>query len=316
MHLKKDPRVIVGFEGADDAAVFRLDGNRYIVQTVDFFTPIVDDPYQFGQIAAANALSDIYAMGGKPLFALNIVGFPIHEFAHDILTLILQGGADKAAEAGIPIVGGHSVDDHEPKYGLVVTGEIQKNQIMRNNTARPGDILVLTKPLGTGIISTAIKKGKASKRLIQEAFQSMSALNHSAARVFPNFNIHAVTDITGFGLLGHLREVCIGSNVSAHIVYQSLPFIKGVTGLAAEGFIPGGTKRNLDFVVNDIVFESALTMTEKWLTADAQTSGGLLISLPSQDVMDYITEVDKSQFFKPVVIGEITTKKSHFIYVK
>ena len=199
--MQTDERVIIGFEGADDAAVVRLDGDRYIVQTVDFFTPIVDDPYQFGQIAAANSLSDIYAMGGEPLFALNIVAFPIMHLPKSILTEILQGGADKAKEAGITIVGGHSIDDKEPKYGLVVTGEVNKTQLIRNDTAKEGDVLILTKPLGTGIIATAIKKGKIGKNIINDAVQIMVSLNQPAAKIMNSLEVHAATDITGYGLL-------------------------------------------------------------------------------------------------------------------
>ena len=195
--------VVVGFDGSDDAAAVRLDDGKILVQSVDFFTPIVDDPYQFGQIAAANALSDIYAMGGKPLFALNIVGFPINDLPKSILTEILQGGADKAQEAGIPIVGGHSVDDKEPKYGLVVTGEVDEAKMWRNSGAQVGDVLVLTKALGTGVIATAIKKGVAPEESIEAAIETMSTLNKGAADALDGLDVHAVSDVTGFGLLGH-----------------------------------------------------------------------------------------------------------------
>jgi selenide,water dikinase len=205
--LPKDDRVLVSFESADDAAVVRLDGDRLIVQTVDFFTPIVDDPYQFGQIAAANSLSDIYAMGGTPIFALNIVAFPINDLPKDILTEILQGSADKALEAGITIVGGHSIDDKEPKYGLVVTGEVEEQNLVKNNGAQPGDALILTKPLGTGIIATAIKKGKADSDQIDAAVLSMSTLNKAAAEAMNGLDVHAATDVPGFGLLGHVLEM-------------------------------------------------------------------------------------------------------------
>ncbi|MDP7127996.1 MAG: selenide, water dikinase SelD, partial [Candidatus Marinimicrobia bacterium] len=246
--MPKDDRVLVSFESADDAAVVRLDGDRLIVQTVDFFTPIVDDPYQFGQIAAANSLSDIYAMGGTPIFALNIVAFPINDLPKDILTEILQGSADKALEAGITIVGGHSIDDKEPKYGLVVTGEVEEQNLVKNNGAQPGDALILTKPLGTGIIATAIKKGKADSDQIDAAVLSMSTLNKAAAEAMNGLDVHAATDVTGFGLLGHLLEMCKASNVSAEINFKNLDFLPGVRELAEKGIIPGGSKRNLDFV--------------------------------------------------------------------
>ena len=289
----------------------RLSNGNLIIQTVDFFTPVVDDPYQFGQIAAANALSDIYAMGGEPLFALNIVGFPINDLPKKVLTEILQGGADKADEAGIPIVGGHSVDDKEPKYGLVVTGEIQKDKIWKNSGARIGDALVLTKPLGTGIIATAIKKGKASLESIELAIRSMATLNKNSANGLLNYNVNAVTDVTGFGLLGHLKEMCENSGVSSEINFQDLEFLDSAIELAMSGIIPGGTKRNLKSVNEVVVFNKDLSKTEELLSADAQTSGGLLISMPIKDAKSYIEQMNG----KPKVIGYITDKKPYLIKV-
>ena len=289
----------------------RLSNGNLIIQTVDFFTPVVDDPYQFGQIAAANALSDIYAMGGEPLFALNIVGFPINDLPKRVLTEILQGGADKANEAGIPIVGGHSVDDKEPKYGLVVTGEIQKDKIWKNSGARVGDALVLTKPLGTGIIATAIKKGKASLKSIELAIRSMATLNKNSAHGLLNYNVNAVTDVTGFGLLGHLKEMCENSGVSSEINFQDLEFLDSAIELAMSGIIPGGTKRNLKSVNEVVVFNKDLSKTEELLSADAQTSGGLLISMPIKDAKSYIEQMNG----KPKVIGYITDKKPYLIKV-
>ncbi len=289
----------------------RLSNGNLIIQTVDFFTPVVDDPYQFGQIAAANALSDIYAMGGEPLFALNIVGFPINDLPKKVLTEILQGGADKADEAGIPIVGGHSVDDKEPKYGLVVTGEIQKDKIWKNSGARIGDALVLTKPLGTGIIATAIKKGKASLDSVELAIRSMATLNKSSANGLLNYNVNAVTDVTGFGLLGHLKEMCENSGVSSEINFQDLEFLDSAVELAMSGIIPGGTKRNLKSLNEVVVFSKGLSKTEELLSADAQTSGGLLISMPIKDAKSYIEQMDG----KPKVIGHITGKRPYIIKV-
>ena len=289
----------------------RLSNGNLIIQTVDFFTPVVDDPYQFGQIAAANALSDIYAMGGEPLFALNIVGFPINDLPKKVLTEILQGGADKADEAGIPIVGGHSVDDKEPKYGLVVTGEIQKDKIWKNSGARIGDALVLTKPLGTGIIATAIKKGKASLDSVELAIRSMATLNKSSANGLLNYNVNAVTDVTGFGLLGHLKEMCENSGVSSEINFQDLEFLDSAVDLAMSGIIPGGTKRNLKSLNEVVVFSKGLSKTEELLSADAQTSGGLLISMPIKDAKSYIEQMDG----KPKVIGHITGKRPYIIKV-
>ena len=282
-----------------------------IIQTVDFFTPVVDDPYQFGQIAAANALSDIYAMGGKPLFALNIVGFPINDLPKSILTEILQGGADKADEAGIPIVGGHSVDDKEPKYGLVVTGEIHQDRIWKNSGARPGDALVLTKSLGTGIIATGIKKGIATQDSIEDAINSMSSLNKHAAQELKGYNVNAVTDVTGFGLLGHLKEMCENSNVSSKINFQDLLFLDGAKELAMSGVMPGGTKRNLRSVEKVVSFKNHLNDIEQLLSADAQTSGGLLVSMPLKDAKSYVKKVNG----QTAIIGQITEKKPYLIKV-
>ena len=301
--------VVVGFDGADDAAAVRLDDGKTIIQTVDFFTPVVDEPYQFGQIAAANALSDIYAMGGKPLFALNIVGFPINDLPKSILTDILQGGADKASEAGIPIVGGHSVDDKEPKYGLVVTGEVDESNMWKNSDAQVGDVLVLTKPLGTGVIATAIKKNVASEEYIQVAVESMSTLNKNAANALKGFDAHAVTDVTGYGLLGHLKEMCEGSGVSANINFSYLEFLPGVRDLAESGIMAGGTRRNLEFVNDFVSFNSSLSELDRLLAADAQTSGGLLISIPESDANYFI-----DQFSEPAkIIGEIIDIKESLI---
>ncbi len=271
--------VVVGFDGADDAAAVRLDDGKIIIQSVDFFTPIVDDPYQFGQIAAANALSDIYAMGGRPLFALNIVGFPINDLPKSILTEILQGGADKAAEAGIPIVGGHSVDDKEPKYGMVITGEVDESNMWKNSGAQIGDVLVLTKPLGTGVIATAIKKGVAPEESISAAVETMATLNKGAADALNGLDVHAVTDVTGFGLLGHLKEICQGSGVSAEINFSQLAFLPNVRELAQSGIMAGGTRRNLDYVKDYVEFDSALSELDQLLAADAQTR--LLYTSPS-----------------------------------
>jgi len=289
----------------------RLNNGTLIIQTVDFFTPVVDNPYQFGQIAAANALSDIYAMGGKPLFALNIVGFPINDLPKSILTDILQGGADKADEAGIPIVGGHSVDDKEPKYGLVVTGEIHQDRIWKNSGARPGDALVLTKKLGTGIIATGIKKGVATQDSIEDAINSMSSLNKDSAQELREYHVNAVTDVTGFGLLGHLKEVCENSNVSSKINFQDLLFLDGAKELAMSGVMPGGTRRNLKSVEKVVSFSDRLSEIEQLLSADAQTSGGLLISMPMKDAKSYVKKVNN----QTAIIGQITEKRPYLIRV-
>ena len=301
--------VVLGFDGADDAAAVRLKDGTLLIQTVDFFTPIVDEPYEFGQIAAANSLSDIYAMGGKPLFALNIVGFPINDLPKAILTEILQGGIDKAAEAGIPVVGGHSVDDKEPKYGLVVTGEVDESKMWKNSGAKAGDVLVLTKPLGTGVIATAIKKGTAPQESIDSVVQSMAALNKNAADHLQVLDVHAVTDVTGFGLLGHLKEMCHNSGISSEINFSELDFFPSVFDLAESGIMAGGTRRNLDYVKDFVSFGPDLTELEHLLAADAQTSGGLLISLPDEEAQKFV------QSYGPPsrIIGHITEKSSHLI---
>lgn len=312
LKIPKHDSVLIGFDGADDAAAVRLDNGKVLIQTVDFFTPVVDDPYEFGQIAAANALSDIYAMGGKPLFALNIVGFPIKDLPREILQKILQGGADKATEAGIPIVGGHSVDDKEPKYGLVVTGEIKEEKIWKNSGAKSGESIILTKVLGTGIIATAIKKGLVSTKVIEEASNSMKLLNSKAAEELKKFSPTAVTDVTGFGLLGHLKEICQSSRVSATINFSDLDFITSAKELAYDGIIPGGTKRNLDFLKNFVAFDDSISKVDMLLAADAQTSGGLLITLPHDQAIQYVSKL--KQYSK--IIGRIIPKEKKMILVK
>ncbi len=275
----------------------------------------MDDPYQFGQIAAANSLSDIYAMGAKPIFALNIVGFPINDLPKKMLTTILQGGADKAKEAGIPTVGGHSVDDKEPKYGLVVTGEVEEKNIVTNKYATPGDVLVLTKPLGTGIIATAIKKGVVKNDVIRAAVESMSALNDLASKIMVELGVKTATDVSGFGLLGHLNEICEASKVSAEIKYDDLPLLPGVNKLASDGIIPGGTKRNLSFAESFTQFLEDQTKIEKLITSDAQTSGGLLISLPPDSAKMFIKKFNERSPIKAQKIGNIIKQKTNTIYV-
>lgn len=302
--------VQLGFETSDDSAVVDLKDGTTIIQTVDFFTPVVDDPYHFGQIAAANALSDIYAMGGDPLFALNIVGFPINDLPKSILTEILQGGIDKAAEAGIPIVGGHSVDDKEPKYGMAVTGEINKQRIWKNSEASSGDLIILTKALGTGIIASGIKKELVSKKDIKIAIASMSTLNKNAANILKQFNPSAVTDISGFGLLGHLKEVCENSKVTAEIEFSKLKFLPGVHSLANSGVIPGGTRRNYDYVKAFCEFNSTLSTLDHLLASDAQTSGGLLIALNKTEAKEFMHAYEDS-----ALIGIIKPKSEKLINI-
>lgn len=275
----------------DDAAVYRLDADRALVATLDFFTPIVDDPYAFGRIAATNALSDIYAMGARPLFALNIVAFPRDRLSDGLLDEIIRGGSDTARAAGIAIVGGHSVDDPEPKYGLCAIGEVHPDRIFRNSTALPGDLLVLTKPIGTGIISTAIKKDAAPDAAIAAAIESMATLNRGAAEAMIAEGAHAATDITGFGLLGHLRSMLRASGVAAALDASAVPLLPSVADLVRAGHIPGGTARNLADMEGDISWTDSVDPTTRTILADAQTSGGLLIAVPIDRADDLIARL-------------------------
>ncbi len=275
-----DPNLLVGPETCDDAAVYRLTDELALVLTVDYFTPIVDDPYAFGQIAAANALSDVYAMGGRPLAMLSIVGFPRDRLPLGILGEILKGGAEKGREAGVSVVGGHSIDDAEPKIGYAVAGLVHPDRIWKNVGARPGDALVLTKPIGTGIISTAIKQGRAPAAAVELAIRTMALLNRAAAEAVAQVRAHAVTDVTGFGLLGHLREMTCGSGVRARLVASRIPLLPEVVALAEAGHVPGGTKRNLRAAASGVRWDPAIADPLRAVIADAQTSGGLLVATP------------------------------------
>jgi len=313
--VTSDPNVLVGNTSGDDAAVYMVNHEQAIVQTLDFFTPIVDDPYDFGAIAAANALSDIYAMGAKPLFALNIVAFPVQRLPLEVLEQILLGASDKATEAGISIIGGHSIDDTEPKFGMCVTGIVHPEKAWKNIGAQPGDVLILTKPLGTGIISTAVKSGLAGADAAAEACKWMKLLNNNAANAFSKFPVNACTDITGFGLAGHLIEMTRGSNVDAEIDFSALPFMKQVKELALAGAIPGGTQRNLDFYKEWIRWNTVLSDIEKLMFCDAQTSGGLLVSIPEKYTDPVLRELVSHGTDSAVVIGRITRTGSGMIDV-
>ena len=275
-----DPALLVGVETADDAAVYRLSDELAIVTTVDFFTPIVDDPYDFGRIAATNALSDVYAMGGRPLTALNLVAFSLDALGDEVLRTILRGGADAASAAGVSIVGGHSIDDSEPKYGLAVTGTVHPDRLVRNSTARPGDVLHLTKPVGGGAVSTAAKRGIAPDGLVQRAVAVMSELNGDASRAALAADLGAMTDVTGFGLLGHLREMVSASGVAAEIEASAVPAIAGVPELleSSEPPIAGGTRRNRAWVEPWVDWADDVSEDRRWLLCDAMTSGGLLVA--------------------------------------
>jgi selenide,water dikinase len=285
-----DPAVLIGAATADDAAVYRLSDEQALVATVDYITPVVDDPYEFGEIAAANSLSDVYAMGARPLFALNVVGFPRDTLPLETLARILEGGAAKATEAGIGVLGGHSVDDPEPKYGMVALGLVHPERIVANAGAQPGDRLFLTKPLGTGIITTAIKRDVAPPAAASAAVRAMATLNRAACEAMVAVGVHAATDVTGFGLLGHLLEMLTASGAGAELRLASIPVLDGVLELARQGVYPGGSQRNLGHVSVRVDW-GELEEPEQMILADAQTSGGLLIAVAAERAEALATEL-------------------------
>jgi selenide,water dikinase len=275
-----DPNLLVGYSTSDDAAVYKLTPELAAVATVDFFTPIVDDPYDFGRVAATNAISDVYAMGARPAFALSIIGFPVGTLPLATMAEILRGGADKAAEAGIAIVGGHSIDDPEPKYGLAVYGLVHPDRAVKNSTARAGDVLVLTKPIGTGVISQGLKKGVASAEEVAGAIAAMTTLNRAASEAMVEVGPSAATDVTGFGLMGHLYEVVSASGLAARVDAAAVPLLPGARRLAEAGLVSGGSKRNAAHFGQWVEFAEGVDAPARALLCDAQTSGGLLIALP------------------------------------
>lgn len=316
LSVPDDAQVLVGLDTADDAAVYKLQDDTAIVQTVDFFTPIVDDPYHFGAIAAANAFSDVYAMGGRPIFALNIVGFPSNRLPMEILREILKGAQDKAKEAGVSIIGGHTVDDTEPKFGLSVTGLIHPEKILTNATAKPGDVLILTKPLGLGIITTAIKRGMVDERTENEAISLMSTLNRKAADTMSEFKVNACTDITGFGLLGHIKEMVKASGVDAEVYADKVPVIEQAKDLITANVIPGGTLNNLDYVSDCVEWPQEISRTMKIILCDAQTSGGLLISIPSNAGTRLVKALRTNGIAHASIVGRITSVGDGKIFVR
>ena len=296
---KSDPRILVGHETFDDAGVFRVSDDVAIVQTVDFFPPIVDDPYDFGQVAAANALSDIYAMGGTPLTAMNIAAFPTDELPLDVLTEILRGGQDKVHEAGAHIIGGHTVVDDELKYGLAVTGRIDPRTMLTNANARPGDRLVLTKPIGNGILATALKKGTLDAAVAAATISLMKEMNATASRAALDVDVRCATDVTGFGLLGHASHIARASDVTVRFTVSTVPILAGAADAWRAGARPGGGTRNLDYLQPMVMWGSA-TDIDRALLTDPQTSGGLLVAVPSSRVRDYLERVPRA-----VEIGEV-----------
>jgi selenide,water dikinase len=301
-----DPNVLVGFNSVDDAGVYKINEDLALVQTVDFFPPIVDDPYDFGAIAAANALSDVYAMGGKPTSALNIVGYPPKTVPLWALDEILKGGAEKAREAEVAIIGGHTIKTKEPIYGLAVVGTVHPHRIISNAGAKPGDTLVLTKPLGTGIITTAIKRGLVDEEVIKRVVKIMASLNKHASESMLQVGVGACTDITGFGLLGHLCELVQTSKVGAKVHVSRVPLIDPVGKLAKDRVVPGGTLANLKYAQESVDWEEGIAEEEKLILCDAQTSGGLLISVPGNKEAALLDSLRANGVEDAQVIGEIT----------
>ena len=285
------PRVLVGLDGPDDAAVYQLNDEQAIVSTIDFFPPVVDDPYTFGSIAAANAMSDVYAMGGEVLFALNLAAFP-EDLDRAILSEILRGGAEKVREAGAIITGGHTVSDAEPKYGLAVTGIVHPAHILTKGGAQPGDLLVLTKPLGVGLITTALKRQAADPAHVEAAVQSMRALNRHASHLAQRFKAHACTDITGFGILGHGLEMANASQVRFHLRFDDIPLLPGARLYSEQEIYPGGLSRNRDFVLPQVHFADSIDAASRGILFDPETSGGLLIALAPALARSYIAQAE------------------------
>lgn len=308
----KFPDLLVGLGLPDDAAVYRLSDDRAIVQTVDFFPPIVDDPYSYGAIAAANAISDIYAMGGDPLFALNICAFP-EDLPEEIIGNILRGGAEKVAEAGAAIAGGHSIRDAEPKYGLTVTGVLNPKQLLSKGGARPGDVLVLTKPLGVGVITTALKRDLADSRHVDEATASMVRLNRQAAHTARDLSLKAATDITGYGLIGHSLEMAEQSGSGFEFVWDKLPFLSGAPEYAKQWIFAGGAETNAKAAQGRVVFDDGLSDWQQMLLHDPQTSGGLLLAMSPENVGPFVTRMQSEGEFAWVVGRVVVGKGIHVL---
>jgi selenide,water dikinase len=299
------PDLLVGTETGDDAAVWRLDADRALVATTDFFTPVVDDARLWGRIAATNAVSDVYAMGGRPLFALNLVAWPTEQLPPELLAEVLAGGADAGRDCGFAVVGGHSIDDPEPKYGMAVVGEVHPDHVLTNAGLRPGDALVLTKRLGVGITTTAIKLGTAPADLVDAAVASMTSNNAAAARAAVAAGARGCTDVTGFGLLGHLRKMAVASGVDAEIEVAAVPLFAGVRAMAEAGTIPGGSRRNLDWVRPALDLADGVTGTDVAILADAQTSGGLLFGAAPDRAARAVEELT-AQGVPAAVVGSVT----------
>lgn len=303
------PDVIVGTETNDDAGVFRLRDDLAIVNTVDFFTPMVDDPFVFGQVAAANAISDIYAMGAEPRTALNIVGFPRGTMAIEVLGEILRGGSEKAREAGVVVIGGHSIIDEEVKYGMAVTGDIHPDRVIRNVGVQEGDALVLTKALGTGIITTALKQRKATQESIDAAIRSMTTLNAVSSRVMRGFAVHACSDVTGFALLGHAQEMAAGTDVTIVLEAAALPLLPGTVELAEDGHLTGGCRRNRTYLQDKVSVDESIRPGLIEIGFDPQTSGGLLIAVPESDAQRLVADLQANGVTAATIVGRATAPR-------
>lgn len=312
----EDPSLLLGLDAPDDAAVYRIAPDLALVQTVDFFTPIVDDPYDWGAIAAANSFSDVYAMGGEPLLALNLVGWPLEGLSFDLLSRVLEGAADKAAEAGALIVGGHTIDDREPKFGMAVTGTVHPDRVVRASSARPGMVLALTKPLGLGIISTALKQGAADGGLVAEATRVMTTLNAGAAEAMQAESAGAATDITGFGFLGHVQHVARSSGVGAELWREAVPVLPGVGELTAGGFVPGGSRRNEAYFSQFVTFDPEIDEVSRTILFDAQTSGGLLIAVDETREAALLAALEAASTPSAAIVGRITEGPAGTITVR
>jgi selenide,water dikinase len=314
--LIKDPNLLTGFEQAEDAGVYKISDDVALVQTLDFFTPTVDDPYTFGQIAATNALNDVYAMGGKPITAMNIVCFPIKTMDMAVLREVLRGGLDKMREAGVLLVGGHSVEDNEIKYGLSVTGTIHPEKVWFNRGANPGDSLILTKPLGTGIVSTAIKGGEADAQLVAKAIACMTQLNKKSAELLiDQGHIHACTDITGFGFLGHACEMIEGENVGLQINSAAVPIFKGVRNLVESGYVPAGLYRNKNFRISQIEKKETCPDWVLDVLFDPQTAGGLFFSISAAEAQGLIKKMHQGGIVDAVIVGKVVSENPGKIVV-
>ena len=313
--LPYDPNILVDISTHDDAGVYRLNDDLAIVLTTDFFPPVCSDPYEFGQIAATNSISDIYAMGANPVLALNIMMFPASKLPMEAYAEILKGGYDKATEAGVRIIGGHTIDDYPPKYGLAVTGFVHPQKVITNAGARPGDILILTKPLGTGIILAGQRVGMASQKDINEALKMMKLLNKSGAEVMIKNNVKGATDITGFGLLGHALKMAKAGKVSIHFKMEKVPLVGDTFQLVEDGCIPGAAFRNLDYVEKDTSFSGGLNYNFKMIACDAQTSGGLLMSVNEKIAGKVLSELKSAGLETASEIGYVSELKDKFIHL-